>query len=123
MCRDGELGKGDWAAGAGRRRIKQRAREKHYVEKKNTDLLRHVVCEKRGRGAITFTYFCEHRKVFPVEDFLWCVSTNHGEKKKKNNMSGRWCGVCGMPFDWRMPKRLLMLLIGDTANEQVMFTA
>ena len=122
MCRDGELEKEDWAAGAERRRSKQRAREKHYVEK-NNDLLRHVVCEKRGRGAITFTYVCEHRKVFPVEHFLWWVSTNHGEKKKKNDMSGRWCGVCGMPFDWRKPKRLLRLLIGDTANEQVIFTA
>ena len=47
------------------------AHAKNIMWKKNTDLLRHVVCEKRGRGAITFTYFCEHRKVFPVEDFLW----------------------------------------------------
>ena len=28
-----------------------------------------------------------------------------------------------MPFDWRKPERLLSLQIGDTANEQVVFTA
>ena len=28
-----------------------------------------------------------------------------------------------MPYDWRKPKRLLTLLIGETANEQVVFTA
>ena len=28
-----------------------------------------------------------------------------------------------MPFDWRKLERLLSLQIGDTANEQVVFTA
>ena len=99
----------------------QRAHEDHYVEKHRFP--EGTVSEKRGRGAIAFTYACEHCKLFPAEDFLWWSSTNHGEKKKKNNMSVWWCGACGMPFDWRKPERLLALQIGDTANEQVLFTA
>ena len=91
--------------------------------RKNTDFLRHAVSDKEGREAITFTDVCEHCKLCLVEDFLWWVSTNHGEKKKKNNMSVWWCGPSGMPFDWRELERLLSLQIGDTANEQVVFTA
>ena len=53
--------------------------------------MRHVVGETEGRGAITFSYVCENYKLFPVEDFLWWVSTNHGERRKKNSMSGWWC--------------------------------
>ena len=47
------------------------------------------------------------------------ASANHGEKKKKtkHNMSGWWCGACGMPYDWRKPNRLLTLQVGDTAND------
>ena len=37
---------------------------------KSTGFLRHVVGETEQRGAITFTYVCEHWKLFPVEDFL-----------------------------------------------------
>ena len=69
---------------------------------RSTDFLRKVVGEKEGRGAITPTCVCEHCNLFPVADFLWWVSANHGEKKKetKNSMSEWWCGACGMPCDW-----------------------
>ena len=36
-----------------------------------TNFLRHVVSEKEGRGAITFTCVCERCKLLPVEVFLW----------------------------------------------------
>ena len=46
--------------------------------------LRRVVGEKEGRGAITFTNVREHFKLFPVENFLWWVRTNRGEKKTED---------------------------------------
>ena len=50
---------------------------------KSTDFLRHVTGETEERGAITFTHVCEHCKLFPEEDFWWWVSTDHGERRKK----------------------------------------
>ena len=41
-----------------------------------------------------------------------------GKRRKKNTMSGWWCGAYGQPCDWREPNRLQ---IGDTASEQVFF--
>ena len=29
------------------------------------------------------------------------VTANHGEREKKNSMSGWWCGASSEPFDWR----------------------
>ena len=50
---------------------------------------------------ITFTYVCEFCKLLRVEDFLWWGSTNHGERRKKNTVSGWWYGACGQPCGWR----------------------
>ena len=49
---------------------------------KNTDFLRHVVSENEEER-LRFTHVSEHCKLFPVEDFLWWESTDHGEEKKK----------------------------------------
>ena len=61
---------------------------------KRTDFLRHVVGEVEEKGAINFTYVCEHCKMFVVEDMLW-VTANQGERSKNNSMNGWWCGACG----------------------------
>ena len=74
---------------------------------KGTDFLRHVVGETEARGAITFPYACEHGNLVPAEDIVWWVSTNHGERRKRNSMSCWWCGACGQPCDWRKLDRLL----------------
>ena len=44
-------------------------------------------------------------------------------RRQTNSMCGWWCGVCGMPYDWRKPNRLLTLQIGHTANDQMIFLA
>ena len=64
------------------------------------------------RPRITFTCVCQRCKLFPVEDLLWVVSTDCGERRKKNSMSGWWCGACGQSYDWRKPSRLLVVQIG-----------
>ena len=91
---------------------------------RNTDFLRHVVGDRqRQRCKHFFTYVCEHRTVFPVEDFPWQV-TAHGERKKKEKrVRGWWCGASGEPCDWEKPNRLSTLPIGDTTQEQVIFPA
>ena len=50
---------------------------------KGTDFLRHVV-EERQKEPSPAEFVCEHCKLFLVEDFLWWVSTNHGERRKNN---------------------------------------
>ena len=49
---------------------------------KSTDFLRH-----------TFTFVCELGKLFLVEDFLCCLSTNHGERRKHKRYGWlvAWC--------------------------------
>ena len=49
-----------------------------------------------------------------MENFIWWVRVNHGDKNEKNSMSGWWCGACGIPYDFRDPNRLLTLQIGDS---------
>ena len=63
----------------------------------STDFLRHVVGETDGRAAITVARAREHCRLSAVEDFLCKVSTNHGERRKNNSVSGWWCGACGEP--------------------------
>ena len=82
-----------------------------------TSLLRCVVGEVEEKGAITFTYVCEHFKMFPVEDFPCELTANHGEEKKHNSTSG-WCVCCscGMPYEWRKAKILLTRQVGNNAR-------
>ena len=88
------------------------------------DFLRHVVGGTGVRGDITFAEVCEHRKLFPVEDFLWCVSTHHGKRPKTNSVSGWWCGACGQPYDRRKAEQTAYIADSrQTANEQVGLTA
>ena len=102
VCRDGELEKEDMPSWTRKAiaRIWQRVLED--VEASNTftksivwksgNFLRHVVSEKEGREAITFTYVCAHCKLFPGGDVLWVVRTNHGEnaKRKQTQEGGVW---------------------------------
>ena len=46
------------------------------------DLPRHMVGEAEEKGTITFTYVCEHYRIFLVEGYLWWVTSNHGERTK-----------------------------------------
>ena len=45
---------------------------------RSTDFLRHVAGEVEERGAITSTYVSEHCRTFPVADFMWWITANHG---------------------------------------------
>ena len=57
---------------------------------RSTDFLRHVVSEKGGRGAMTFTYACEHCDLFLVEDFLRWVGTMEKRKTEKQHEWEVW---------------------------------
>ena len=67
---------------------------------RSADFLRHIESENKGREAIKFTCVCDHSKLFLVEEFLWWVAANRGEKKETKNHE-RWCGACGMPCGWK----------------------
>ena len=57
-----------------------------------------------------------------MEDFLLWVTTNHGERGKKNTLSGWWCGACGKPYGKRQLNGLLSLQIGDAVHEHVVLS-
>ena len=64
--------------------------------RKSTDLLRRIVAPVGGKGGVTLSYVCPHCNRFPLEDYVWWVSTGHGDSnnKKKRHCSW-WCAVCG----------------------------
>ena len=82
---------------------------------RSTEFLRHVVSET-GRGAITFCKLVQWKTSCGLAPITV-------KSKTKNNMSGWWCGACGMPYDWRKQNCLLPLQIRDTASDQTVVSA
>ena len=75
-------------------------------EKKSTGFLRRIIAPVCGRGLVTSSYICQHYNSFPLGDYIWWVSTGHGNSnnKKKRHCSW-WCAVCGgvAPKMWDKP--------------------
>ena len=51
-----------------------------------------------------------------MEDYVWWVSVG----KKHTN---RWCAICGEKYDWKQPKRLLVVQRGENINQAKVFKA
>ena len=74
--------------------------------RKSTDFLRRVIALVAGMGGVTLSYICPHCNSCPWENYVWCVSTGHGDSRKKQHCS--WCCVvCGGRYEWRAPNRML----------------
>ena len=113
---------------------------------KKKDFFRHVVDEKEGRGAISFTCVCEHCKLFFVEDIHKIHKNEKTQilKNQKHQNKGKllvvgvhqlwrktketlWVGLLVLrserpPCDWRKPNRLQTLHFGDTTHAHVVFS-
>ena len=55
---------------------------------------------------------------FPLEDYIWWVSSEHGEKQ-----CGWWCAACGGQYDWRAPNRVLVIQDSTDQREAKVFRA
>ena len=62
---------------------------------KSTDFLRSIIAPVAGQGGVTLSYVCPHCNCFPLEDYIWWVSTGHGDSNNKKKKScSWWCVVC-----------------------------
>ena len=92
------------------------------IRRKSTDFLRRVIAPVGGMGGVTLSYICPHCNSFPWEGYIWWVSTEHGDNRKKKHCSW-WCAVCGGKYEWRAPNRILVVQLGTNANEAKVFRA
>ena len=49
------------------------------ILQKSTDFLRRIILPVEGPGRVTLSFVCPHRNGFPLENYIWWVSTRHGE--------------------------------------------
>ena len=61
---------------------------------------------------------------FPLDDYIWWVSTGHGDgSSRKKKHCNWWCAACGGQFEWSAPHRILVVEIGVDANEAKVYKA
>ena len=91
---------------------------------KSTDFLQPVIAPAGGQGNVTLSYVCPHCNCFPREDYIWWVATRHGDScDKKKKSSSWWCAVCGGPYEWRAPNRILVVQTDADASQAKVFKA
>ena len=85
--------------------------------KKSTDFLRWIIAPVDGMGGVTLWYVCPHCNSFPLEDYIWWVTTGHGDgNNRKTKHYNLWCAACGGQCEWRAPNRVLVVQRGVNAN-------
>ena len=55
---------------------------------KSTDFLRRIIAPVGG--GVTLSHICPHCNSFPLEEYIWWVSTGHGDGNKKNMKHCCW---------------------------------
>ena len=75
-------------------------------------------------GGVTLSYVCPHCNRFPLEDYIWWVSTGHGDgNNRKKKHCNWWCAACGGQSEWRAPDRILVVQLCVNASEAKVFKA
>ena len=61
---------------------------------KCTDFSRRIIAPVDGMGG---SYVCPHCSCFPLDDYIWWVSTGHGDGNngQKKHCNWWWCAPCG----------------------------
>ena len=94
------------------------------ILRKSTDFLWRVIAQVGGMGGVTLSYICPHCNSFLLEDYIWWVSTGHGDGDNRKKKHCSWlCAVCGGKYEWRAPNRILVVQLGTNANEAQVFRA
>ena len=59
----------------------------------------------------------------PLEDYVWWVSQNHGEKNKKKRQCIWWCAACGDQYNWRDANCVFAAQASPGPNDAMVFRA
>ena len=61
-------------------------------------------------GGVTLSYVCPHCSCFPLDHYIWWVSSTHGDgNNRKMKHCSWWCAACGCQFEWRAPNRTVVV--------------
>ena len=94
------------------------------IMRKSTDFLRRITAPVDGIGRVTLSYVCPHCSFVPSEDYIWWVSSGHGDgSNRKKKQCCWWCAACGGQYDWRGSNRIQVILLILDANEAKVFKA
>ena len=74
------------------------------IVQQSTDHRSRIIAPVGGQRGVTQSYVCPHCHRFPIEDYVWWVSTRHGEEQ-----CNWWCAACGGQYTWRNPNGVLVL--------------
>ena len=63
------------------------------IPRKSTDFSRRISAPVDGMGGVTSSYVCPHCNGFPLDDYIWWVSTGHGDSNNRKKHCNWWCAV------------------------------
>ena len=126
-----EVSATEWTFGRIREAFKRVARDEAEILSivqrnmlKSTDFLRRIIAPAGGQGGVTLSYSCSHCNCFPLEVYIWWVSTGNGDSNNKKKQHCSWCCAnCGETYEWKAPNRLLVVQTGDSASKAKVFKA
>ena len=53
------------------------------ILRQSTDFIRRTIAPVSGVGGVTLSHVCPHCSCFPLEDYIWWVSTGHGDPQQQ----------------------------------------
>ena len=89
----------------------------------STDFLRRTYHQCLVWVGVTLSYVCPHCDRFPLEDYMWWVSSGHGDGNNRRKKQCSWCAASCGQYDWRAPDRTLVIQLGADANRAKVFKA
>ena len=79
----------------------------HPADEHCTDFLRGIIAPVDGMGGVTLSCLCQHSHCYPLEEYIWWVSSGHGDgNNREKKQCSWWCAACGSQYDWRAPNRI-----------------
>ena len=94
------------------------------ILRKSTDFLRRIIAPVGGKGGVTLSYVCPHCNSFTLEDYIWWVSTGHGDDNNRKKKRCNWlCAACGGQYESKTAQQNAGVQLGANANEAKVFRA
>ena len=87
------------------------------ILRKSTDFLKRITAPASGVGSVTLSHVCPYCNCLPLEDYTRSVSSGHGDG---SNRLKKQCSLAGQ-YDWRAPKRLLVIQLSAHAHDAKVF--
>ena len=94
------------------------------ILQKSADFLRRIIVPVEGQGGVILSHVCPHCHRCPLGDYLWWVSSGHGDvHRKKKKQRNWWRAACGGQYEWENPNGILIIQDSTDRHEANVFRA